>query len=90
MVVGKVAADGTVVGEVVIDQPVDGEMIADQPVVPDLVVDEPDVNYDNISNRAPMIRRVLVEEEREMYQNYTICLLHAPRLNERLQISSKY
>jgi len=30
-----------------------------------------------------MVRRVLVEEEREMYQNYTVWPLHAPRLNEK-------
>jgi len=82
MVVGEVVTDRTVVGEVVADQPVDGEVdgevVADQPVVPDLVNDEPDIMI-----RVPMVRRVPVEEEREVYQNYTICPLHAPRLNEK-------
>jgi len=58
-------------------------VIADQPVVPDLITDEPDINRDNIPNRAPMVRRVPVEEEREMYQKYTFCPLHASRLNEK-------
>jgi len=45
---------------------VDGEVVADQPVVSDLVTDEPDINRDNIPDRAPMVRRVSVEEEREI------------------------
>jgi len=83
MVVGKVVTDGTVVDEIVADQPVDGEVVADQPVIPGLVTDETDINRDSIPDRVPMVRRVSVEEERKMYQNYTICPLHAPRLNEK-------
>ena len=42
-----------------------------------------DLDSDQLADREPMVRRIQDDEETELYQDYTIHALHAPRENEK-------
>jgi len=47
------------------------------------IVDCDDKTDDDLVDKDPMVRKKRKEEEAELYKNYTIQVLHAPRKNEK-------